>query len=194
MKVLEEIRCKDPDLPFIIFTAIGTVTQAKKAIKRGANYFVLKPKEAHEIIMIIEQVIQKTKLQKEFKHSQGIMQLMIKNVPDIIYSLNPKGEFISLSPSVEYIMGYKPSELIGASVFKVIHPDDRQRVKESFMRAAKSVDKKDKILQFRMVTKTGEIKHFEIRRKMALENERYASICKKSKRSWKPRTMRWKIC
>ncbi len=170
IEVLERIRCRDLDIPFIIFATRGSVTQAKKAIKKGANHFVLKPKEAHEIIIIIEQVIQKIKLQKEFKDSQDIMKMITENVPDIIYSLNPKGEFISLSPSVESIMSYKPSELIGASVFTVIHPDDRQRVKESFMRAAKSIDKKDKIIQFRMVTKTGETKQFEIRRKMALEN------------------------
>jgi len=172
IEVLERIRCINLNIPFIIFAARGSVAQAKKAIKKGATHFVLKPKDINEIVIIIEQVIERNKLQKVFSDSQAFMQTVIGNVPDIIYSLNPKGEFISLSPSVEHVMGYKPSELMGVSVFKIIHPNDRLGVKESFMSTAKSVDTRDKIIQFRMVTKTGETKHFEIRRKMAIENGR----------------------
>jgi PAS domain S-box-containing protein len=172
IEILERIRCRNLNIPFIIFATRGSVAQAKKAIKKGANHFVLKPKDINEIVIIIEQVIERKKLQIESSDSQAFLQMVTENVPDIIYSLNPKGEFISLSPSVEHVMGYKPSELIGVSVFKVIHASDRLRVKESFMSAAKSVDTRDKIIQFRMVTKTGETKHFEIRRKMAIENGR----------------------
>lgn len=110
------------------------------------------------------------KKSKKLLDTQPALQTVVENVPDIIYSLNPQGEFISLSPSVEQAMGYKPSELIGTSVFNLIHPADRDKVKKTFTRSVKSLDRKDKILQFRMMTKTGETKHFEIRRNMVLEN------------------------
>jgi PAS domain S-box-containing protein len=161
IEVLEKVRSKNLDVPFVIFAARGSLTQAKKATKKGADHFVLKPIGIDEIIIIIEQVIERKKL-----------RMVSENVPDIIYSLNPKGQFISLSPSVEQVMGYRPSELMGNSVFTIIHPDDRAGVEESFKRSARSVDVKDKIIQFRMVTKTGETKHFEIRRKIALKNGR----------------------
>ncbi len=172
LEVLEKIRCINMDIPFVIFASCGSVAQVKKAIKKGANHFVLKPKGINEIVIIIEQVIEGIKLQKESSNSKAFLQMVTENVPDIIYSLNPKGEFISLSTSVEHAMGYKSSELMGVSVFKIIHPDDRISVKESFMRTAKFADLKDKILQFRMVTKAGRTKHFEIRRKIALKNGR----------------------
>ena len=63
--VLENIRRKDPDIPFIILSAHGTVPLAVKAIKKGANYFVLKPVEINQITITIEQIIEKTKLQKK---------------------------------------------------------------------------------------------------------------------------------
>ena len=170
--ILDRIRCRNKDVPFIIYAARGSAAQAKKAIKKGADQFVLKPKEIHEIVIIIEQVLERSRLEKTTAESQAFLKMVTENVPDIIYSLNPKGEFVSLSPSVEHVMGYKPSELMGASVFKIIHQGDRQRVKASFMKAARSIDTRDKILQFRMVTKTGETKHFEIRRKMAIEDGR----------------------
>jgi PAS domain S-box-containing protein len=172
LEVLQKIRHQDPDIPFIILSARGTVSMAVKAIKKGADHFVLKPAEINQLAITIEQTIEKTKLKKKLKDSQDAFRIASENVPDIIYSLGPKGDFISLSPSIKTSMGYKPSELIGTSVFKVIHPDDRQKVKESFMQSVKSGDTKIKILQFRMMTKSGEAKHFEIRRKMVLENGR----------------------
>jgi PAS domain S-box-containing protein len=170
LEVLEKIRLKNPEIPFIILSSRGTASHAIKAIKKGANHFALKPIEINQIVITIEQAIEKAKIQKQLRDTQDDLRIVSENVPDIIYSLNPKGEFISLSPSVELTMGYKPSELIATSVFRVIHPDDQKKVKESFMQSVKSLDAKVKTLQFRMVSKTGEIKYFEIRRKMVWEN------------------------
>ena len=58
IEILERIRRRDLDIPFIIFATRGSVALAKKAIKKGANHFVLKPKEINEIVIIIEQVIE----------------------------------------------------------------------------------------------------------------------------------------
>ncbi len=170
MEVLSKIRYKNPEIPFLMLSAHGTVSLAVKAIKTGAYDFILKPPHIDEIQTKINMAIEKTKLKIKLKDSQDALRMVSENVPDIIYSLNTKGEFISLNPSVEPATGYKPSELIGSSVFKVIHPDDRQKVKESFVRSVETADTKIKTLQFRMKTKTGETKHFEIRRKIVFEN------------------------
>jgi len=92
-------------------------------------------------------------MKKETKNPKTTLRTAIDNVPDIIYSLNPKGGFISISPSVKSVMGYKPSELIGAPVFKIIHPDDREKVKKTFIKSLKTGDKKVKTFRFRMITK-----------------------------------------
>jgi two-component system NtrC family sensor kinase len=168
--VLENIRSKNPDIPFIILSAHGTIPLAVKAIKKGANYFVLKPVEINQITITIEQIIEKAKIQKKLEDSQRTLQMVAENVPDIIYSLNPEGEFISISPSAEIVLEYKPSEFIGKSVFKIIHPDDREQVMQSFVQSIKGTGPKVKTLQFRMVSKTGKIKHFEISRTMVLED------------------------
>lgn len=109
-------------------------------------------------------------MKKETKNPKATLRKVSDNVPDIIYSLNPKGEFISLSPSVKSTMGYRPSELIGKSVFQIIHPGDREKVKETFIKSVKTGDTKVKTIRFRMNTKSGKTKHFEIRRKMVLKN------------------------
>lgn len=67
-------------------------------------------------------------------------------------------------------MGYLPSELIGTSVFQIIHPGDREKVKETFLKSVKTGDIKVKTIRFRMNTKDGKTKHFEIKRKMVLKD------------------------
>jgi len=62
VEVLDRIRHKNSEIPFIFFSALGSVAKAKKAIEKGADQFVLKPKETDEIIIIIEQVIESKKL------------------------------------------------------------------------------------------------------------------------------------
>lgn len=170
LEVLENIRQKNADTPFIILSTHGTITRAIKAIKKGADHFVLKPVDINQITITMEQIIEKTRIQKKLEDSHHALQMVAENVPDIIYSLNPKGEFISISPSAEIALGYRPSEFIGKSVFAIIHPEDREWVKESFVKSIKGTGPKVKTLQFRMVSKTGEIKHFEISRRIVVKN------------------------
>lgn len=162
--VLKHIREKDRDVPFIILSSHGTVPLALKAVKNGASYFLLKPVEVHQLALTINLALERTRLERTLEDSQAALQMVARNVPDIIYSLNMQGEFISISPSAKSALGYNPSEFIGKSVFEIIHPDDREWVKQSFIRSVQTGGPKVKTLQFRMVAKTGKVKHFEINR------------------------------
>ncbi len=172
LQVLDRVRQKDPTIPFIILTAHGTVSLAVKSIKRGADHFILKPAEVNEIALTINRTIEKTNLERRLAESESALRMVTENVPDIIYSLSPKGELLSLNPSVETSLGYKPVELLGSSVFELIHPQDRQRVKERFLQVAKSGRGGIRRVQFRMLSKTGEARHFEISQRWILDNGR----------------------
>jgi PAS domain S-box-containing protein len=170
-EVLTEIRKRDKILPFIIITAHGTIEKAVGAIKKGANNFVLKPVEVDQLVQIISQTIEGHELQKKVEISENLMKMLINNVPDIVYSLDAQGKFISLSPSTFNVLGYKPEEMLGKSVFEIIHQDDRERVLSGFKQAVATGEKEERILEFRMVSKSGQVKHFEISRKLYFEND-----------------------
>ncbi len=51
-------------------------------------------------------------------------KLLLDNSHDLIYVLSLKGTFLYVSPSVERILGYKASELIGHSISEFTHPSD----------------------------------------------------------------------
>ena len=55
---------------------------------------------------------------------------------DLILVTDTSGNFIQVSPSVTAILGYQPSDMIGHSAVKFIHPDDLENTR-SEMRAAR---------------------------------------------------------
>ena len=57
---------------------------------------------------------------------------LIENSPDVITILNGDGTIRCETPSVEQVLGYKPEELAGKSVFDLLHPDDAPRAIDSF--------------------------------------------------------------
>jgi PAS domain S-box-containing protein len=169
---LEKVKRINPGIPVIILTSHGTIRAAVRSLKKGAFDFILEPPEIEEIESTITKAIETTRLQRQLNASEENYKMLVKNVPDVVYSLNPKGLFISLSPAVKTNLGYKPSELIGTSVFKLIHPEDRKRVRDGFMTAIKTEDKRIRKIEFRMLTKTGEEKYFEVRTQMVPEDGR----------------------
>ncbi len=173
LAVLEKIRKQDPGIPFILLTRQGSSSHVKKAIKKGVDHLIVKPADTRRIIIAIVQTLEKAKLQRKMSAAHASLQMAAENAPDVLYSLNARGEFISLSPSSEFALGYKPEEFLGKSVFKIIHPDDRDSVRESFLRSAQGIGPKVKTLAFRMISKTGEVKNFEVSRRVIFENGRF---------------------
>jgi two-component system NtrC family sensor kinase len=172
LEFLEKAKRINPDVPIIILTSHGTIPMAVKSLKKGAFDFILEPPQIERVKAAIAKAIETTHLQKQLRESRDNMGFLVKNVPDIIYSLSPKGIFLDLGPAVKTIMGYKPKELIGTSVFNLIHPEDRKRVREGFKAAVEEAEERIRSIEFRMLTKTGDARHFEVRTRLVVEKGR----------------------
>jgi PAS domain S-box-containing protein len=173
LEVMEKIKQTAPDLPFILMTAHGTVPEAVGAIKQGADDFILKPMDFDLLEKTIYKAIESRDIQKQLANSQASLQFLTENIPDIIYAFDPQGNFISVSASAEAILGYKPDEAVGMNVLEIIHEDDRARIIQAFEEIAKGEAEVVKTVEFRMMTKTGETRHFEVNRKAVFENGKY---------------------
>ena len=104
------------------------------------------------------------------KNRDSNLDQVMSNLPDIVYSLNPKGEFISVSSAIEKILGYKPAELLGKSVFDFIDPEEREM---RIRRHNKDIeDLYTGSIRFitKMIAKSGETKQIETSRRMVVEN------------------------
>ncbi len=61
------------------------------------------------------------------------------NMLDMVGQANPRGIFTFVSPSYLNILGYEREELLGHSVFELVHPDDLQGVVEAFTQAGEAL-------------------------------------------------------
>ncbi|HDN85605.1 MAG: hypothetical protein DRP68_04220 [Candidatus Omnitrophota bacterium] len=108
------------------------------------------------------------KTENSLKEIEGIYRTITENVSDIIWSADLKFKITYVSPSVEHILGYKPEELLGESVEKVLSPYSWEQVKkvleEELLREKEGVDKtRSKTLQLEHIHKNGSSIELEVK-------------------------------
>ncbi len=65
MQVLEEVRVRDQDTPIFMITAYGSVQVAVDALKRGANDYFPKPWDNEKLLIEIDRMIARRRLERE---------------------------------------------------------------------------------------------------------------------------------
>ena len=65
MEVLATVRRADDQIPVLIMTAYGTVSSAVQALKSGANDYILKPLDLHELQTKLARAVEMSRLRAE---------------------------------------------------------------------------------------------------------------------------------
>src|ERR1700685_3796618 len=65
MEVLEEIRARDRETPVFLITAYGSIQVAVDALKRGASDYFPKPWDNEKLLIEIDRMISKRRLERE---------------------------------------------------------------------------------------------------------------------------------
>lgn len=77
----------------------------------------------------ISRDITREKLAEEaLARSEAQLAMITSNMADMICQASVDGTYIYVSPSVKYVLGFEPHDLLGKSMFDGIHPDDLSRV------------------------------------------------------------------
>ncbi|HEV3341938.1 MAG TPA: PAS domain S-box protein [Pirellulales bacterium] len=66
------------------------------------------------------------------RFSDQQFRALIENALDLIAILDREGMMLYVSPSVERVLGYGPDDLIGRSLFALVHPDDLPGTLQAF--------------------------------------------------------------
>ena len=169
-RLLRQVKTEHRELPVIILTAADAMPKALAAIRQGADDFVLKPLEANKVLLTVRKAVEKARLQGELRESEDALRRLLETVPDLVYSLDPEGRFLSVSPAAEGLLGYTPAELVGKNVFDFVHQEDREVLRQGFRKAMKSRDSTIRTIEFRMVSKSGKVRHFEVNRRLIYTN------------------------
>lgn len=86
-------------------------------------------------------------------------RLLAENATDIIALLDMESTILYVTPSVESLIGYTPSEMIGENVYRFIHPDDIERIKRKH--TSLKENHQPGRLEYRIQTQNGEAVWFE---------------------------------
>jgi len=75
-----------------------------------------------------QEITVRRKTEEKLAESEEMLDSIVSSVPDIIYRLDPQGRITFISQTVtEY--GYAPADLIGQSIYDIVHPEDRDSVR-----------------------------------------------------------------
>jgi len=92
---------------------------------------------------------------KEAEQSRRRYQLLADHVKDVIARSNVKGELFDLSPSVEGLTGFTPTELLGRSMIPDVHPDDVASFRAAYLEVIRGARPAGQSLRYRLRHKDG---------------------------------------
>jgi PAS domain S-box-containing protein len=88
--------------------------------------------EVYRIAGIAQDITERKAAEEALQRSERHFRSLIENAPDLITILDDRGTNRYESPSVYRTLGYAPQELVGRSVFDLVHPDDAPRAMSLF--------------------------------------------------------------
>lgn len=142
------------DTPVVFITGSGSEEIAVKAMGQGAYDYLVKDLARSYIKMLpptLQNVLKRKRAEVASKTAQEELDSILRTVPDIIYRLNNNSVITFISNSVRKY-GYQPADIIGRSVFDIVHPDDHEkaifRINER-----RGGDRSTKSFEIRLLTK-----------------------------------------
>lgn len=95
---------------------------------------------------------------------------LVDEVEDVIQVVDINGKVKYTNKALQLLVDYTAEEIEGSEAFQFIHPEDRQRVSEEFTRLIGTGPVKEYEVEYRLVTKGGQIKYVSTRVVNALSN------------------------
>jgi len=91
--------------------------------------------------------------------------------PDIRYVLDPQGRLTSIDGDALGVLGYEPDELLGRSIFDLVHPDDVEQSRASMAESVRRRDGETRTVEIRLLHRDGSVRHIEIHRRLVFDGD-----------------------
>lgn len=131
LELLEAVRKRWPDLPFILFTGRGDENTAMRAINAGVTDYLQKRVGTSQYAVLVNRIRNvvakhqaEVQLKQTAKRSQAQLELLVNTVEDYaIFILDKEGYIRTWNGGAENIKGYSSDEIIGKH-FSVFYRDE----------------------------------------------------------------------
>ena len=108
---------------------------------------------------LLQETDQRKAANLELAASEKKFRSYVENAPTGIFVSDEEGCYLDVNAAACHITGYEREELIGMNLLNLIHPDDKNKAKESF--ASISVTGKSSG-EIRLITKTGKQRYWRV--------------------------------
>jgi len=107
------------------------------------------------ILFISKDMTQQRQIEEALRRSEEKYRNLVEDMHDVIYTVDHDGKVTLVSPSVESLMQYSPSEVIGRHFGEFIYEEDLPRLSENFQSVLSGHAAAN---EYRILTKRGDIR------------------------------------
>ena len=128
IELIRMVKERDPTLPVIIITGYGELESAIQALRLGAADYLLKPYNIDELILRINNCLEKRELQKKIKFYENILPVccVCKSIRDDTGKKLGSGDWLSMEVYLQKKTGVKASH----TFCDVCMQKEREKMKE----------------------------------------------------------------
>ncbi|WP_336326981.1 PAS domain S-box protein [Halovenus sp. HT40] len=121
VELLETVRTKDPDLPFVLYAEQGSEAVASRAISADVTEYLRKDEHTSQTLESrIREAVDQYRDCREISDRHEQLSLFIEQCPLGVIEWNDNFEIVSVNPACEEILGYSEEELLGESWRKIV--------------------------------------------------------------------------
>src|SRR6266536_2626425 len=131
LEALAMVRRQCPDVPFILMSGVCGEELAIEALTGGAADYVLKDR-LYRLVPAVRHALEiadRRRTERAAREADRKFFALTETLPAIVF-VHQDGKFLYLNPAAEQILGYSMAELLGKNFWDVIHPDQREIIRE----------------------------------------------------------------
>jgi len=119
--------------------------------------FLMRDEDGHPLGMLvrISDITERKEAEEALRESEAKHRDLVENINDVVYAVDKDGTATYVSPVVESLIGYRPSEIVGRSFAEFMRQEDLPGAMENFLRVLSGDTTAD---EYRLRTKSGEMR------------------------------------
>ena len=160
--LVEEVRSNHPNVPVILITDQPDDRVASEAISAGVTDYVRRDGDepTAALARAIEDGVAAYESEQALRESEQRYRTLVERSHDGIY-IYQDDNFLFVNDRIAEITGYEPGELYEMDIWELLHPDDREWVKEVGERRRHSETEAPNTYEARVAREDGETRHLE---------------------------------